>query len=486
MRVNPTSCLPRIKDEPSSPDIFQALAHLATLYSPQSLTSEESNLAASIDNQHNALDAQDGLEYQDAVDSAKADDNEKRYAMSWLTRMIGSGLSWINDETGVTSADALLDLAGRVLGGHAAFEEAGSILREFSFPLKEPVLIPAADALAHPAIPCPDAVKVVLRDDPLPPSNTSTEVNTERDTGSSQDAAAAVGVQTWGAAIVVSDVLVRHPTLFHSALASSSNVTLKIAELGAGTGLFGMVAAKMLSQRGIPADVVLTDYHSQVLNNLRHNVQENFATPDVATEDTNQTSVEVEHLDWLNLHQRVLQGVAGVENASQPKYDLLLLADVIYAPEHALWIRSSIETLLRQPSKHDTREHEPRAHIIMAVRGSGKFHGLSKTVEEAFKRRARPASCPSLSTSSTGTPLDTMPGTPSLVPETLTADAHKNSTKHSDLLRSRMDALSLSGERHLAEQHAELTILKRRTLDKRHGVGRNDEEEYLWFEIGWH
>ncbi|SPO23421.1 related to putative S-adenosylmethionine-dependent methyltransferase of the seven beta-strand family [Ustilago trichophora] len=478
--INPTSCLPRIKFEPASDDIFQALAHLAHLYSPQSLNRVE---AALIDSQCQFNNEHDEAIYQDAIDSAKVDDNEKRYAMNWLTRLIGSGLYWVDDEGDVTSADALLDLAGRILGGHASLEEAGAISREFRFPLKEPVLIPEADALVHPAVTLSENIEIVLRDDPLPPSDTQSEANTQNGTGSSQDAAAAVGVQTWGASIVVSDVLIRHPTLFHPALACTSGSRLRIAELGAGTGLLGMAAAKLLQQQGTPVDVVLTDYHSQVLRNLEYNVSENFPAPVAGSELADPVSVTVEHLDWLEVHKKVVQGVA--EEASQPKYDLLLLADVIYDPGHALWIRSSIETLLRKPKSDQPAESAPRAHIIMAVRGSGKFEGLFKTVEEAFKPRSRAAAVPSLSFSSTATPSETMPGTPALILDPPSADVHKGNAKHSDLLRSRMDAISLRDDCQPVLPSAELTIVKRRRLDKRASVGRNDEQEYLWFEIGW-
>ncbi|SPO22096.1 related to putative S-adenosylmethionine-dependent methyltransferase of the seven beta-strand family [Ustilago trichophora] len=478
--VNPTSCLPRIKDEPASDDIFQALAHLALLYSPQSLNRDEIALH---DSRRQSNNEHDETAHQDVIDSAKVDDNEKRYAMNWLTRLIGSGLYWVDDESDVTSADALLDLAGRILGGHASIEEAGAISREFRFPLKEPVLIPEADALVHPAVTSSEFIEIVLRDDPLPPSDTQSEANTQNGTGSSQDAAAAVGVQTWGASIVVSDVLIRHPTLFHPGLACTTGPRLRIAELGAGTGLLGMAAAKLLQQQGIPADVVLTDYHTQVLRNLEHNVSENFPAPLAGLQVADPVSVTVEHLDWLEVHQKVLQG--DPEEANQSKYDLLLLADVIYDPGHALWIRSSIETFLRKPPCNEPVENAPRAHIIMAVRGSGKFEGLFKTVEEAFKPRLRTAAVPSLSASSTATPFDTMPGTPALVLDPPSADLHKGDAKHSDLLRSRMDAISLRDACQPVQPPAELTILKRRRLDKRASVGRNDEQEYLWFEIGW-
>ncbi len=123
-----------------------------------------------------------------------------------------------------------------------------------------------------------------------------------------------------------------------------------------------MATAKLLQQKRIAADVVLTDYHTHVLNNLRHNVEENFSAPALLDKPEEIVSVTVEALDWLEMHEKMQQGAL---DPDQRRYDLLLLADVIYAPEHALWIRSSIEALLRQPDTDDESGFAPRAHIIM-------------------------------------------------------------------------------------------------------------------------
>lgn len=476
--VNPTSCLPRLKAEPDAAHVHSALLHLSRLYSPQSLSKDERNILVASDAEYAASS------YQDALDSAKVDGSEIRYAMDWLTRLIASGLYWIDEARDHISADDLLDLAGRILGGTASLEEAGAISREFRFPLKDPILFSEEAATLIPSALASQPIEIVLRDDPLPPSDAQSEANTQSSTGSSQDAAAAVGVQTWGASIVVSDVLVRYPALFHRGLASQSHLSdrrLRIAELGAGTGLLGMVAARMLQQTNGAADVVLTDYHQQVLKNLEHNVGQNFGSAVQQIEPPGKVSVSVEHLDWLEMHHEILQGV--VDN-DRPKFDLLLLADVIYAPEHALWIRSSIEALLRKPINDQDEALSPRAHIIMAVRGTGKFEGLFQTVEDAFKPRVQASALPSLSDSCTDTPMDTMPGTPALAPEFATAMNSKATAQHSHELHIRMSAFSLQQPRASMER-SELTILKRRKLDKRASVGRDDEQEYLWFEIGW-
>ncbi|PWY98495.1 hypothetical protein BCV70DRAFT_201807 [Testicularia cyperi] len=502
-RVDPTRCLPRVKTQPSAADVFCALCHLALLYSPKSLGRTQAELYSRLSRSTHAhaTTDRDDRAYIDAFDAARVDDNERRFAMDWITRIIGSGLDWIDvdvDADGDADAglhasteaeaegellapDALLDLAGRVLGGHAGLEEAGAISRDFAFPLLDPVIVEGVNA--EPPHLDVGAIQVTLRDDPLPPSTTSDEAAHD----SYHGAAAAVGVQTWGSAIIMSDTLVRHPALFHPALSSpsappldaspTSQSRLEIAELGAGTGLVGMVTAKLLDCLHVPAHLMLTDYHDQVLTNLDHNVRHNFGTL-LPTDSC--VSVRVERLDWQHLHQELLLGAP----SQRKRYDLLLLADVVYAPEHAAWIHSSISTLLKKPQdEHEASKHHARAHIFIAVRTSGKFEGLPATVEDAFRTAGGPSrwALPSLSSSNCATPLETTPGTPdpisSLTHPALVDNPHASKPHHT-LLHSRIDAIQTASP-------PQLSILAKRRLPKRAGVGRLDEQEYLWFEVGW-
>ena len=373
-QVNPTRVLPRLKAQPSAAELERAIVHLALLYSPESLDRIQARLVAAA-----VAVPTSSPEYEDAMDAARVDESERRYAESWLTRFIATGCDWVS----ASESDELLDLAGRVLGGHAALEEAGALERRFSFPL-------AADEQEQQQQQQQQQqrVCVVLRDDPLPPSAAD-------DDGS---AAAAVGVQTWAAAVRMSDMLASHPESFHPALGASH---IKVAELGAGTGLVGLTLAAMPLL--IRPDIHLTDYHPDVLANLKHNA------------DANNAPVHVSHIDWRSPPLQDRQS-----------YHLLLAADVIYDPHHAQWLHHAISHLL-------TRDSDARAHILIALRNSGKFNGISQSVQHAFQ-----------------------------TPQAAPADQQQQQHHH---------------------HHIEIRKITR--LERLPGWGRPDEDGYLWFEIGW-
>ncbi|EPQ31886.1 uncharacterized protein PFL1_00085 [Pseudozyma flocculosa PF-1] len=477
--ADPTRRLPPLRSEPSAVPLFTALCHLSELYSPHSLTPSERRTLASLSNPSSeGTDYRDTEAWQDALDSARVDASEQRYAMSWLTRLIATGLPWIDAEEHHGSqidAETLLDLAGRVLGGQAGLEEAGAITRDFYFPLERSVIEMQASSSSL------GAVHIHMRDESLPPSESKPRHRLEGEGGeittngdddgeeTSKNAAAAVGVQTWAAAVILGDMFLRRPDLFHADFVSlvdppsSGNEgaaaqqrqrqqrrrgKMRIHELGAGTGLVGMAAAKGLQNRRWPATVTMSDFHDQVLDNLRFNLEQNFGTAALASASQDDVvDVRVEKVDWSVLHQRRLapSAATAADEGAEGRSHLLLLADVIYDPQHATWLKSSIETLLLRPHEEEGEVEQDedragstgargksgrsRAHILIALRTSGKFEGLHKTVEEVFGR--------------------------------------------------------LDSDRPPGGDGLQLRILKVTELQKRQRLGRDDEQGYLWFEIGW-
>lgn len=103
-----------------------------------------------------------------------------------------------------------------------------------------------------------------------------------------QDAALvhdSLGTHTWGAAPILSQLVLPLPTS-----------TFHILELGAGTGLVGLAVALWCRNQYRAAQIYLTDYHPQVLQNLAHNV----ALNDSSHAEVN---VQVRTLDWQSIHQ---------------------------------------------------------------------------------------------------------------------------------------------------------------------------------------
>ncbi|TLD15590.1 uncharacterized protein PgNI_02321 [Pyricularia grisea] len=167
-----------------------------------------------------------------------------------------------------------------------------------------------------------------------------------------------VGLQSWGASIIFSELICKDPArlgLTQAALGSCSPA--RIVELGAGTGLVSLVLAQLLPRIGVASpEIVATDYHPDVLDNLRANVAANEQT----------AGVEVAPLDWSN---------PVLAPPLDAPADVLVATDVVYAPEHARWLRDCASRLLSR---------EGVFWLVATVRPAGKFEGISNTVEDAF------------------------------------------------------------------------------------------------------
>ncbi|KAL7665659.1 Protein-lysine N-methyltransferase EFM2 [[Candida] zeylanoides] len=105
-----------------------------------------------------------------------------------------------------------------------------------------------------------------------------------------------LGLKTWGSSLVLSQRLVRGLRLHDP-----------ILELGAGTGLVGIVLARL------GHDVTLTDL-APIVPNLAHNVA------------LNNVAAAVEELDWSN------------PPACHRTYNTIVLSDPIYSSQHPHWV----------------------------------------------------------------------------------------------------------------------------------------------------
>lgn len=427
----PSSFLPPIRRKPSFQAVKDALSSLKSFNRSQLLAGQDEN---DEDMQH---------------------PHERDYALSWLNRLIDSNLDWLADDedakpgsgsSGSTSITLLLDQAANLLEQmvkaetqEQGLEDDEPMERFFTFPFnfdKPTESQRSQKGREGGSSAGQDLLTVKLLDEPLPPSGSDKDPTTiagEAADGSvipaSLEASTAVGVQTWAAAIVLSDLLVCSPHEVHCGLPDRSSTSsngvqpLEVAELGAGTGLVGIVCAKLLQERSqalstahqdeAPSSVVLTDYHPRVLDNLRRNVEANF-TAHLSE------SVEVQSLDWSHYHPFSSERDKGT-------YDLLLAADVVYAQEHATWLYSAMQALL-------SRHKESRAHVVNAKRMQGRFGEweLVKGTDDAFGplwQQEEPA--PSSSTQQS------------------------------------------------------LRVIRRVEMPKRKGLGRSDESGHVWWTLAW-
>lgn len=186
-----------------------------------------------------------------------------------------------------------------------------------------------------------------------------------------------VGLQSWGASMVFSELICAMPDSF-GLIPDDLGPSPCVIELGAGTGLVSLAMSRLLPRLGIPtARIVATDYHHAVLDNLRSNIRTNYS--DCRFEDDDTPAVQACHLDW--------SAPSFTPPLDKPA-QLLVATDVIYAPEHAKWLRDCAATMLAVDG----------AFWLMAtVRRAGKFEGISDTVQAVFSA----AGCPRLSDDNT-------------------------------------------------------------------------------------
>ncbi|RMZ67341.1 s-adenosylmethionine-dependent methyltransferase [Pyrenophora seminiperda CCB06] len=336
----PSSILPPIRSllVTSEEQITTALKNLQTLYCPVRLPTIISNPTSKrertsivyppepVDSGYVSQDEDEDDEpiAEEVTAALCADPFERAFATKWLTSLITRAEELeIHD----TLREKIVDDAGFILSKlfECPDDEEEAITRDFSFPMVSG-----------------RAIQVTLNDAPL----------------SSTDHTA-VGLQSWGASIVLSSMMCADPDRFgfdQTRLHEQASIT----ELGAGTGLVSLALAKLLPEIGIKGtQITATDYHAAVLDNCKANIDTNFS-PTLYSSPPVETAI----LDWA-------EPPAHLKSSAH----LLIASDVVYAPEHANWLRDCAAHLLASTGTF---------WLMATVRKTGKFEGIPDTVEAAF------------------------------------------------------------------------------------------------------
>jgi hypothetical protein len=175
-----------------------------------------------------------------------------------------------------------------------------------------------------------------------------------------------VGNQTWGSSCILAELIALSPSEYLPSAYRRSSV--KVLELGAGTGLVSLTVAKVLeSFPTLSGEVVATDFHPSVLGNLRENVRGNFPTES--------SILSVQPLDWSWFVKK------NQPRVDYGRFDLIIGADIIYELDHAVWIKSCVETCLLKPEGEDLQD-QPSFHMIIPLRRTHKKE--LGTVERVF------------------------------------------------------------------------------------------------------
>ncbi|KAF4573590.1 hypothetical protein EYR36_008108 [Pleurotus pulmonarius] len=295
---------------------------------------------------HGHIDSEES-ESDNDIDLIRSDVLERTFAIKWITGFISRSDVWLaaidadaDQDDEIEARSQLIDIASQILSAFSSVEpdddEAASITRTFSFSV---------------------GVESKILDVQLNDAALLSEDHTS------------VGLQSWGSAIILAERICKSPEFF--GLDTPSERKLRVLELGAGTGLLSIVAAKL-----VPSSVVVaTDYHPDVLSNLSLNVDSNFprATP--------YDSVCVHKLDWES---------PSFEAPFDQPFDVILAADVVYNPLHAQWIHDCVERLLVKPGGDDNRGRGSGDSgvgvfwLIIPLRSIGRHEGLYETVDSVF------------------------------------------------------------------------------------------------------
>ena len=332
----PSSSLPPVRSLPSATEevIVSALYNLQALYCPLRLQltlsygKHTEPAPAQVDSGYVSEDEDEVASHEEECDAEhtlaalRADDFERSFAVRWLTGLLARAeeLPFEDEDT----RDRVVDDAAFILSSFSEVTSEGSeetLTREFSFPTTSS-----------------GTINIQLNDAPL-----SGVDHTD------------VGLQSWGASIVFSELMCASPARFGL---DRLHPNASIIELGAGTGLVGLTAAKMLPHvTATDSSILSTDYHPAVLENLRANIAMNF--------QSGPGPIDTMLLDWAS-------PPASLESTA----DIIFAADVVYAPEHAIWLRDCVAQLLKP---------EGLFWLVVTVRKDGKFEGIPDTAETVFQ-----------------------------------------------------------------------------------------------------
>ncbi|KAG8216766.1 hypothetical protein J3R82DRAFT_7010 [Butyriboletus roseoflavus] len=406
----PTSRLPPIAKIAAftSTQLFEHLQFLHSLYLPQVRGSRRRRR----DRDGNAVSSLD-LD-DEGIRWVQSDALERAYAVRWLTALIvrlksrqeqWSLLTSPTDtviDTGTQSplssdlpmdTDTLIQQAASLLATCAGVAAAPKVHRRFSFEIPLPASMPIAGDTDSNKI-MTRTVHVDLTDIPLDNHDY-----------------ASVGAQTWGGACVLAEMIAERPDWFGSGCSTGARWSLsttgsdtdgldtrerplRVLELGAGTGLVGLTVAKLLhtmlpckSPNPDPtltlhprATIVLTDFYPAVLANLQSNIDANF--PTVPDENDAAILIHSHPLDWSSFSPTMTETLP-IPVLSAP-FDVVFGADIVYEPQHAVWIRDCLTSLLSYP---DGSNKDPAFHLVIPLRPGHTLE--SSTIEEVFSSKGR-------------------------------------------------------------------------------------------------
>ena len=288
---------------------------------------------------------------QEQISILHADEFERSCAMKWLTGLIAHSDEWT--ELGVNDGDVasqecrnrerVVERASALLAACSGSSACGAVTRSFTYYPRLSYQQGEWKSGTSSIMP----IHIHLRDGSF----------------SAQDQTA-LGLQTWGSAPTLAQLVSGNPGMYGLDLAERfggddegrnsvehrGNIIFKVLELGAGTGLLSLFTWRILEKQiidhaqsgralSVSSSVTATDFHPSVLSNLNSNLTLNPPSPIMLT-SCPPPLIEATFLDWNDC--AVLD--------DEERFDVVFGVDVIYEKEHAQLIRGVVESVLRRPT----------------------------------------------------------------------------------------------------------------------------------------
>jgi D-xylulose reductase len=278
--------LPQIYKKPTAQELLNALSLLSL--QPLSWDHVDSTKPA-----HLAIEGESG------GDTSSKTQVGAEGVTKYLTSIVGSGLTWLNDDA---DREAVWELASTRMAERSGRSGMSAMTRNFTIPTKS------------------SQIDISIHEPTLISDN--------------------IGFKTWGASYLLSKRL-------YTLRLPESKGRLRILELGSGTGLVGMAAAAVLG-----ADVLLTDL-PEIEGNLTRNVEHNRGEIEALG-----GLVSSAILDWKSPTEIISTLSSQSNNLPLPpnktisgsgadgRFPLIVAADSIYAKEHPAMLVGAIATWL--------------------------------------------------------------------------------------------------------------------------------------------
>lgn len=298
--LSPVMDLPQLYTKPSAAVLLSALSSLAIPPSSFGVRHRD--------------DSEEPVIHEDDILSDAPSISEDGLP-SYLTQIVSNPLAWILSDT---IKEEIWEAASRRISERSGRTAMPSVSRTFTINI--PDSMAREDGLKE--------LKIQLYEPSLTGDN--------------------LGHKTWAASYLLAKQL---PTLLprHFPRIKTRQIENRpfVLELGAGTGLVGLAASALFSTL-----TTLTDLDG-IVPNLRYNIEKNKALTSYT-----KSVVHASELDWSDAHNEFFQRKWDAENGlmeyrdhidmDKYKYDIILAADSLYAPEHVEWLIKTMAAFLRK------------------------------------------------------------------------------------------------------------------------------------------